>query len=283
MPEATLDETARLVERADPTVFRATLFAPEPARSRLMTLAAFDIELSRAAARAPAREEGPLLAEMRLQFWRDRVEAAAAGQRSDPDTAHHEVAGPLQALLAGRPSADVDDARAMIEARLDQIEGLGDEATWDRWADRRFGARQRLALALLDVKGGKTALNQAAAQTGRIAAHGFTLRNAVPAAQDGQPLLPSIQGAALAALQRGRLEGEATMRVDARLREAGSLLTGLRDVPRRMGRAAMPALLPLIRDRRTIETAARHGLDAAASTPEPGAVAMLWAVITGRL
>ena len=39
---------ADIVRRDDPQLYKTALFAPEPARSRLMVLYAFDIELSRA-------------------------------------------------------------------------------------------------------------------------------------------------------------------------------------------------------------------------------------------
>ena len=69
-----LSPAATLVRRLDPDLFHAALFAPEPARERWMVLHAFDIELSRAAARAAE----PLIARMRLQWWRDVVAGVAA-------------------------------------------------------------------------------------------------------------------------------------------------------------------------------------------------------------
>ncbi len=59
-----LSPAATMVRRLDPDLFHTALFAPEPARQRLMVLYAFDIELSRAAARAAE----PLIAAMRLQW-----------------------------------------------------------------------------------------------------------------------------------------------------------------------------------------------------------------------
>ena len=78
--------------------------APVAARGALFTLAAFNLEL----ARIPWVTRETVLAQMRLQFWRDVV----AGE----DPAPHEVAGPLRALLAG---TDLTPAPllAMIDAR----------------------------------------------------------------------------------------------------------------------------------------------------------------------
>ncbi len=87
--------------------------APPPAREILFPLYAFNLEV----ARAPWVTKEPMLAEMRLQWWRDVVENAAAG-RVPPA---HEVAGPLGALLRdGRLDArPLDD---LIEARRRDIE-----------------------------------------------------------------------------------------------------------------------------------------------------------------
>ena len=62
--------------------------APLAARARLLPLYAFHLEI----ARAPWVTQEPLIAEMRLQWWRDAV----ADLRPRP----HEVAAPLQALIA---------------------------------------------------------------------------------------------------------------------------------------------------------------------------------------
>lgn len=101
-----LQACAELVARGDPDRFRATMAAPLAARRVLLPLYAFNIEVSR----APWVTDEPLIAEMRLQFWRDVVEEIAAGK---PPRAH-EVAvplaeaipphliGPLDALVAAR-------------------------------------------------------------------------------------------------------------------------------------------------------------------------------------
>lgn len=95
---------AALVERGDPDRFAATLAVPPAARGDLLTLYAYNLEL----ARAPWIASTPLIAEMRLQWWRDAVAA--------PQAPAHEVAGPLHALIgrAGLPVALLD---AMAAAR----------------------------------------------------------------------------------------------------------------------------------------------------------------------
>src|SRR5213078_3229102 len=63
------------VRLADRDRFLAALFAPEPQRRGLLALLAFDHELARA--RSVTRE--PMLARIRLEWWREAV-AEAAGE-----------------------------------------------------------------------------------------------------------------------------------------------------------------------------------------------------------
>lgn len=92
---------AALVERGDPDRFAAVMAAPVAARARLFPLYAFNLEV----ARAPWVTTEPLIAQMRLQWWRDVVAAAESGAAKA-----HEVAGPLHALIAeaGLPVAVLD-------------------------------------------------------------------------------------------------------------------------------------------------------------------------------
>jgi phytoene/squalene synthetase len=66
-----------LVRNADRDRFLGALFAPEPARTDLLALLAFNHELART--RSVTRE--PMLARIRLEWWREAVaEAASAGK-----------------------------------------------------------------------------------------------------------------------------------------------------------------------------------------------------------
>lgn len=88
----TLDACAGLVQRGDPDRFLAVMAAPLPARAQLFPLYAFNLEV----ARAPWVTDEPLIAEMRLQWWRDVVENTASGAAKA-----HEVAGPLHSVIRG--------------------------------------------------------------------------------------------------------------------------------------------------------------------------------------
>lgn len=112
----TIAACAALVGRGDPDRCSAVMAAPVAARAPLFVLYAFNLEV----ARAPWVSREPLLAEMRLQWWRDVV--AADHRRA------HEVAGPLHDLICAQalPVAVLD---ALIAARQ-----------WDVYRDPFAGA-----------------------------------------------------------------------------------------------------------------------------------------------
>jgi len=103
----TVAACAELVQRGDPDRFLAVMAAPPETRAQLLPLYAFNLEV----ARAPWVTQEPLIAEMRLQWWRDVVENAASGAAKA-----HEVAGPLHGLIRdfGLP---VDVLDRLITAR----------------------------------------------------------------------------------------------------------------------------------------------------------------------
>ncbi len=103
-----MEACATLVQRGDPDRFAAVMAAPVAARAPLLVLYAFNLEV----ARAPWVTQEALIAEMRLQWWRDVVAEAGEGR---PARAH-EVAGPLAALIA-EAGLPVDVLDAMIAAR----------------------------------------------------------------------------------------------------------------------------------------------------------------------
>jgi phytoene synthase len=129
-----------LVRHADRDRFLGALFAPEPARTDLLAVLAFDHELGRT--RSVTRE--PMLARIRLEWWREAVgEAAGAGKpRAQPiveslsetvrrhdlaaerlvaliDAREEEIDGPLDVLRAGHALADLELA----------VLGVGSEAS----------------------------------------------------------------------------------------------------------------------------------------------------------
>ena len=112
-----LSAPAEMVRALDPDLFHAALFATEPARERLMVLYAFDIELSKAA----AKTSEPLISRMRLQWWRDLLDEIAAGEPARK----HEVAGPLHAVISEQ-ALPVADLMALIDAHEVELHGQYD-------------------------------------------------------------------------------------------------------------------------------------------------------------
>src|SRR5690349_159115 len=106
-----------LVRGADRDRFLAALFAPEPQRRGLLALLAFDHELART--RTVTRE--PMLARIRLEWWREAVaEAAGEGKpRAQP------IVESLSETVRrhGLPQQRMLD---LIDAREEEIEGALD-------------------------------------------------------------------------------------------------------------------------------------------------------------
>ena len=128
-PEASHRYVLDIVRGADRERFLGALFAPEPQRSGLLSLLAFEHELART--RSVTRE--PMLARIRLEWWREAMaEAAGAGKpRAQPiveslsetvrrhglqrealvrliDAREEEIEGPLDVMTAGHALADLE-------------------------------------------------------------------------------------------------------------------------------------------------------------------------------
>ncbi|WP_253187700.1 squalene/phytoene synthase family protein, partial [Roseomonas sp. TAS13] len=116
---AELSEIGAIARRSDPDRFLCALFAAPERREALFTLIAFNNELAR------AREvvSQPMMALIRLQWWRDSLDEMAAGR----PVRRHEVAGPLHALVTAGV-LDAADLQAMVDAReaeAEEIESRG--------------------------------------------------------------------------------------------------------------------------------------------------------------
>ena len=70
-----INACAALVEAGDPERFLAAMAAPIDVRDGMFVLYALNLEV----AKAPFVTKEPMIAEMRLQFWRDAVADAVAG------------------------------------------------------------------------------------------------------------------------------------------------------------------------------------------------------------
>lgn len=207
-----VEACARLVERGDPERFSAVMAAPVGLRGRLFVLYAFNLEI----ARAPWVTKEPMIAEMRLQWWRDVVAGEAP--------LAHEVAGPLQALIgqAGLPVAVLD---RMVAARRWDVyrDGFADGAAFSEYLEESAAGLYWLAAtacgAAPEAEGAVRDFGWAAGLAGYL--------RAVPELE-ARGCVPLVDGreAAVAALARQGLAKIASARAGRRGVPRGSLLAG---------------------------------------------------------
>lgn len=135
-----LTACAELVQQSDPDRFLATMAAPVSARPLLFSLYAFNIEL----AKAPWASQESMIAEMRVQWWRDTGAEIAEGK----PVRRHFVATPLGRCLRPDLAGCID---AMAEARRWDIykDPFDGEAEFDSYINRTSGALMWMAAASL--------------------------------------------------------------------------------------------------------------------------------------
>jgi phytoene/squalene synthetase len=188
---------AALVERGDPDRFLAAMAAPVAARERLFPLYAFNLEV----ARAPWVTEETLIAEMRLQWWRDAVAEVAEG--SAPRA--HEVMVPLGGVIRGGVPGEVLDG--IIAARRWDIYREGFASVDELWAQLDATGGGLMWASCLALGGADEAAARSVGRAGALA--GWL--TAVPELE-ARGRLPLPEGADLARLAR---DGLAMLRVRA--------------------------------------------------------------------
>ncbi|AWD20656.1 phytoene/squalene synthase family protein [Fuscovulum blasticum] len=208
-----LEACARLVERGDPDRFLTVRAAPLWAREQLLPLYAFNLEV----ARAPWVTQEPLIAEMRLQFWRDVV--------TEDSPRAHEVAGPLQALIrdAGLPVAVLD---RLVAARRWDVwrEPFEDRAAFDGYIQETAGGLMWLAARALGAPDGAEAAVRAYGWAAGLA----NFLRAVPelVARGRHPLPEGVEVADLAQAGLDRLAQARAARATVPRGLAPALLAG---------------------------------------------------------
>lgn len=166
MREAREVDDAVAVRRAardlDRDSYLAALLAPPAARDRLLALAAFHGEI----ARIPASVREPTMGAIRLQWWRDQLDAASADEGSGSP-----VADGLRAALRGDETM-LREAMAIIDAyeQLLYPAALAATDALDAFVDASQGAAFRLAARMLGATDdGQAALIDVAARSyGRV-------------------------------------------------------------------------------------------------------------------
>lgn len=254
----TIAACAALVERGDPDRFVATMAAPVAARARLFPLYAFNLEV----ARAPWVTSEPMIAEMRLQWWRDVIENAASGAARA-----HEVAGPLHDLIreTGLPVAVLD---GVVAARRWDIgaEAFADQAALERYLDDTGGALMWLACL---ATGAPAAAEPVARDLGRAVAVANYLRAVADLTARGREPLPDASDAAVADLAARGLGWLASAR-------AGRAALG----PGRAAAIAAFQAAPILRLARAQPARVTQGALALSEFARRGR--LLWVAATGR-
>lgn len=232
---------AALVQKGDPDRFRAAMAAPVAARRVLFPLYAFNVEV----ARAPWVTKEPMIAQMRLQWWRDALgEIAVRGV-----VRRHEVVTPLATILSPDLAEMLD---ALVVARHRDIENamFDDAASLSTYLDHTSG---HLTWAAARALGADPACEPVV----RDAAWALGLMNylrAIPTLESaGRQPLPDGRPAAIAALARDGL---------ARLERAR----------RARGKVPVAAMLPLTGVAAGLQRAARRPGDVAMGHLAPGAL-----------
>jgi phytoene synthase len=141
--ETALAECQETVRRFDPDRYFAALFAPDEQRPLLFALYAFNHEIARAA--DPVRT--PMLGEIRLQWWREAVEAA----RDNHPRAHPASLGLAELFARAGPPLELFET--LIDARAFDLdaEGFADLAALEDYAAATSGSLMRIAAHALDV------------------------------------------------------------------------------------------------------------------------------------
>jgi 15-cis-phytoene synthase len=226
-----------LVRSADQDRYWAGLFMPEPARDHLFALYAFNIEL----ARIGEQIREPFLGEVRLQWWRDTLEAAPGASTGNP------VADALAAMRAahGLPATllgGMIDARE-VDMHRDPVQTMED---LEAYLGATAGATFRLGTWIASGQDGAEAVCREAA-----IAYGLTgIMRALPFhAARGQLYLPAdflrafgVEGEAILHGQESEGLRTALGVLRDRAREA---LTEFRRLASELPASALPVFLPL--------------------------------------
>lgn len=211
MYEASFAACAATVRRADPDRYFSALFAPAEARPFLFALYALNYELARIAENV----RDPMLAQIRLQWWR---EALAEAREKTPR--RHDV---VEAMATAFSSFDLPPELfdQMIDARTFDISGdeFPDYVALEHYLDQTSSTLMRLAARILDA-GDRFELTATHAGIG----YGLTgiARSVGFHAQRGKSFVPRAARDAAGATREDLLHSENRPALLAIIREMGA-------------------------------------------------------------
>ncbi len=231
-------DLAGFVRARDPDRFLCVLFAPPARREALRALTALNHELARAREAA----SNPLAALIRLQWWREAIEEAAAGRPAR----RHEVAAPLHAAISAG-ALDPAQLLALVDAReIEAEEGaIATEEAFVTWLRGTAGGWSAAAGAALGADAEGQAVLRALG-----AAYGLSgvLRSVLAHARQGRCLLPRDRLAAAGLNAEAVIAAPDAPALLVLVREMASegaeaLAGARRDIPPGTIAAALPAVL----------------------------------------
>lgn len=240
MPHDSAAYCLEQVRRFDRERYLCLLFAPEPARSRLMALYAFNLEVAKI--RETVSE--PLLGQIRLQWWREALAEFKRGV-----VRAHPIAEALSAALREGPVRPALLERLLVAREADLEDAPpASLAAMEEYAAGTSGALQQAALDMLGCT--SEAAERAADRVG-IAWALLGLLRAVPFhAQRRRILLPAdllaregVDGDTICEGRPGQGLKAVVRIVDA---QAGDLLSAARTLAADIPRVALPGLLPAV-------------------------------------
>lgn len=278
--QSTETETAAIVRERDRDHWLTIGLAPEDARAALVALYAYHAEI----ARTRDAVTDPIMGQIRLQWWRETLESAAAGNPRE-----HPVAEALASSLAAR-RLTVQALTGLADAREMELEedGFATQDAFLGYLDATAGALHRCALhALGDTN---DAALQASDHVSR--AYGVTgqMRACAVNAARGHVLLPrdilKAHGVTAEALHAGK--PEPALRDVARILAdtAHEELATARALRREAGRTALPVLVLARFAKAHLKKLRAAGYDLFSGRLEPAPVTaplhVLRTMITGR-
>ena len=262
-----LSPAAALVRRHDRDRFQTALFAPGEDREALFALYAFNYEIARV--REGVRE--PMLGQIRLQWWREAIDAAYAAA----PPRRHEIVEAVTGLIRqkGLSRAPFDRLIDARERDLDDASPPSLSALED-YADGTSAALIELALEALAAAA--PAARAAARHVGIAYAFAGLLRAMPLHARTGRSFIPSELAAECGLDPRDyavlRTTPALRQVVEAVARSARRHLAAARELRNDVPRAALPALLPArVADQalRRLERAAYDPFSEAVSRTDP--------------
>lgn len=247
-----LNACAALVEKGDPLRFRTVMAAPVAVRPVLFPLYAFNVEV----ARAPWVTQEPMIAEMRLQWWRDALEEIANAKT----VRRHQVVTPLASVLSADTAKMLDE---LVAARRWDIykDAFEDEGHFERYIDQTAGHLMVAATR---------ALGQADEAVVRDAAFASGVTAWLRA-------IPALVAAKRIPLLDGRDEGIKTLAQTALGR-----LHSARARRSEVSKEAAPALWPALQAAPVLRMAIKHPEWVADGLPDTPRDGLWWAALRGR-